>query len=85
MKLTKIKNGIIHESIFSEEEADLYRDNLEKKYYPITWKIHNDELKMYFRNGKRIPDKHEVYLREENFIYEHIENHREFSGEIYCT
>ena len=84
MKLTKIKNGTIHESIFSEEEADLYRDNLEKKYYPITWKIHDDKLKMYFRNGKRIPHEHEVYLREENFIYEHIENHREFSGEVVC-
>jgi|TARA_Y100001963_G_scaffold30203_1_gene41291 hypothetical protein len=74
MKLTKI----------IEDKADLYRANLEKKYYPITWKIHDDKLKMYFRNGKRIPDKHEVYRREENFIYEHIENHREFSGEVAC-
>ena len=78
MKLKRIENGTW------ELDRDLYRDNLEKKYYPITWKIHNAELTMYFRNGKRIPNKHEVYLREENFIYEQIENYMGFSGEVAC-
>ena len=52
-----------------------------KKYYPIYWRIKDDEIKITDINNKELSKDHEVYQAELNFIQERI-SEMEFSGEI---
>ena len=72
---------------------------LEEKYYPINWKIHNDEIEISDRNGniiwglnsphikyhKNREDYKKIHKLEKNFIEEKITKNLEFSGEIICV
>ena len=61
------------------------RKELEKKYYPIYWRIvtdNEDEIEIKDRNGKIIPKKCRIHSMERNFIEEKIQNELQFSGEI---
>tara|TARA_R100000005_G_scaffold96570_1_gene84649 strand:+ start:8503 stop:8706 length:204 start_codon:yes stop_codon:yes gene_type:complete len=60
---------------------------LEKKYYPIYWRIvtdNEDDIEIKDRQGKIIPKNSKVYALERNFIEEKISNELQFSGEINC-
>ena len=57
-------------------------EKLEEKYYPIYWKIHNDEIEITDRNNKLIPKDCRIHKIERNFIEEQITKHLKFSGEI---
>ena len=73
--------------------------NLEEKYYPIYWRIHNDEIEIKDRNGniiwglnsphikynKNSKDYIKIHKLEKNFIEEKITKNLEFSGEIICV
>ena len=64
------------------------RKELEKKYYPIYWRIvtdNEDEIEIKDRNGKIIPKKCRIHSMERNFIEEKIQNELQFSGEIICV
>ena len=61
------------------------RKELEKKYYPIYWRIvtdNEDEIEIKDRNGKIIPRECAIHSIERNFIEEKIQNELQFSGEI---
>ena len=61
---------------------------LEKKYYPIYWRIvtdTEDDIEIKDRNGKIIPKKCRIHSMERNFIEEKIRNELQFSGEIICV
>ena len=61
------------------------RKELEKKYYPIYWRIvtdTEDDIEIKDRNGKVIPKKCRIHSIERNFIEEKIQNELQFSGEI---
>ena len=69
---------------------------LEKKYYPIYWKIVDDEIEIRDRNNNPIwglnsphikynknkEDYKKIHKLERNFIEEQITKHLKFSGEI---
>ena len=64
---------------------------LEKKYYPIYWRIVTDkegvecdEIEIKDRNGKIIPKTCKIHSVERNFIEEQIQSELQFSGEIVC-
>ena len=64
------------------------RKELEKKYYPIYWRIvtdTEDDIEIKDRNGKIIPKKCRIHSMERNFIEEKIQNELQFSGEILCV
>ena len=64
------------------------RKELEKKYYPIYWRIvtdTEDDIEIKDRNGKVIPKKCRIHSIERNFIEEKIQNELQFSGEIICV
>ena len=64
------------------------RKELEKKYYPIYWRIvtdTEDDIEIKDRNGKVIPKKCRIHSMERNFIEEKIRNELQFSGEIICV
>ena len=64
------------------------RKELEKKYYPIYWRIvtdTEDDIEIKDRNGKIIPKKCRIHSMERNFIEEKIRNELQFSGEIICV
>ena len=64
------------------------RKELEKKYYPIYWRIvtdNEDEIEIKDRNGIIIPKKCRIHSMERNFIEEKIQNELQFSGEIICV
>ena len=61
-----------------------YNDKLEEKYYPIYWKIVDDEIEITDRNNKIIPKKCAIHSMERNFIEEQIQSELKFSGEILC-
>ena len=63
------------------EKIDKYRLEMTKKYYPIYWKIKDDEIEITDINNKELSKDHEVYQAELNFIQERI-SEMEFSGEI---
>ena len=61
---------------------------LEKKYYPIYWRIvtdTEDDIEIKDRNGKVIPKKCRIHSMERNFIEDKIQNELQFSGEIICV
>tara|TARA_R100001443_G_scaffold51553_1_gene63496 strand:+ start:1130 stop:1363 length:234 start_codon:yes stop_codon:yes gene_type:complete len=69
---------------------------LEEKYYPICWRIHNDEIEITDRNNNPIwglnsphieyhknrEDYKKIHKLERNFIEEQIQSELKFSGEI---
>ena len=71
-------------------------EQLEKKYYPIYWIIHNDEIEITDRNShpiwglnsphieyhKNREHYKKIHKLERNFIEEQIIKHLKFSGEI---
>ena len=64
------------------------KKELEKKYYPIYWRIvtdTEDDIEIKDRNGKVIPKKCRIHSMERNFIEEKIRNELQFSGEITCV
>ena len=64
------------------------RKELEKKYYPIYWRIvtdTEDDIEIKDRNGKVIPKKCQIHSMERNFIEDKIQNELQFSGEIICV
>jgi hypothetical protein len=62
----------------------MHNDKLEEKYYPIYWKIVDDEIEITDRNNKIISKKCAIHSIERNFIEEQIQNKLQFSGEILC-
>jgi hypothetical protein len=65
----------------SMDEIDKYRIKMNKKHYPIYWKIKDGEIEITDINNKKLPKNHEVYQAELNFIQDRI-SEMEFSGEI---
>ena len=79
-----------------EEMASL--KELEEKYYPIYWKIVDDEIEIWDRNNSPIwglnslhikynkyrEDYKKIHTIERSFIEEKIRNELQFSGEIVC-
>ena len=63
------------------DKIDKYRLEMTKKYYPIYWRIKDDEIEITDINNKELSKDHEVYQAELNFIQERI-SEMEFSGEI---
>ena len=63
------------------EKIDKYRLEMTKKYYPIYWRIKDDEIKITDINNKELSKDHEVYQAELSFIQDRI-SEMEFSGEI---
>ena len=63
------------------EKIDKYRLEMTKKYYPIYWRIKDDEIEITDINNKELSKDHEVYQAELNFIQDRI-SEMEFSGEI---
>ena len=63
------------------EKIDKYRLEMTKKYYPIYWKIKDDEIEITDINNKELSKDHEVYQAELSFIQDRI-SEMEFSGEI---
>ena len=63
------------------DEIDKYRIKLNKKHYPIYWKIKDNEIEITDINNKKLPKDHEVYQAELSFIQDRI-SEMEFSGEI---
>ena len=64
------------------------KKELEKKYYPIYWRIvtdTEDDIEIKDRNGKVIPKKCRIHSMERNFIEDKIQNELQFSGEIICV
>ena len=64
------------------------KKELEKKYYPIYWRIvtdTEDDIEIKDRNGKVIPKKCRIHSMERNFIEDKIQNELQFSGEITCV
>ena len=64
------------------------KKELEKKYYPIYWRIvtdTEDDIEIKDRNGKIIPKKCRIHSMERNFIEDKIQNELQFSGEITCV
>ena len=60
---------------------------IEKKYYPIYWRIVTDnenDIEIKDRHGKIIPKNSKVYAMERDFIEEKISKELQFSGEIIC-
>ena len=60
---------------------------IEKKYYPIYWRIvtdNEDDIEIKDRHGKIIPKNSKVYAMERDFIEEKISKELKFSGEIIC-
>ena len=60
---------------------------IEKKYYPIYWRIvtdKEDDIEIKDRHGKIIPKNSKVYAMERYFIEEKISKELQFSGEIIC-
>ena len=60
---------------------------IEKKYYPIYWRIvtdNEDDIEIKDRHGKIISKKSKVYAIEKSFIEEQIQSELKFSGEIIC-
>jgi|TARA_X000001388_G_scaffold57643_1_gene42883 hypothetical protein len=60
---------------------------LEKKYYPIYWRIvtdTEDDIQIKDRNGKVIPKNCKIHGLEKSFIEDKIQNELQFSGEITC-
>jgi len=63
------------------------RKKLEKKYYPIYWRIvtdKEDDIEIKDRHGKIIPKNCKIHSIERNFIEEKITEELQFSGEIIC-
>jgi len=59
------------------------RKLLEKKYYPLEWKIEDDEIKLWsLVTGEQLLEDHEVHKIERNFIEEQIMKDLCFSGQI---
>jgi len=63
------------------DEIDKYRIKMNKKHYPIYWKIKDNEIEITDINNKKLPKDHEVYQAELSFIQDRI-SEMEFSGEI---
>ena len=63
------------------DEIDKYRSEMNKKHYPIYWKIEDNQIKITDINNKELPKDHEVYQAELSFIQDKI-SEMEFSGEI---
>ena len=63
------------------DKIDKYRLEMTKKYYPIYWRIKDDEIKITDINNKELSKDHEVYQAELSFIQDRI-SEMEFSGEI---
>ena len=59
-------------------------DELEEKYYPITWDINDGQIEIYCKNGKFLPIDHKIYSFEVDFIKDQIEKYSTYSGEICC-
>ena len=54
---------------------------MNKKHYPIYWKIEDNQIKITDINNKELPKDHEVYQAELSFIQDQI-SEMKFSGEI---
>ena len=63
------------------DEIDKYRSKMNKKHYPIYWRIKDDEIEITDLYNKKLPEDHEVYQAELSFIQDRI-SEMEFSGEI---
>jgi hypothetical protein len=63
------------------EKINKYRLKMTKKYYPIYWRIKDDEIEITDINNKKLLKDHEVYQAELSFIQDRI-SEMEFSGEI---
>ena len=63
------------------DEIDKYRSKMNKKHYPIYWKIKDDEIEITDYHNKKLPEDHAVYQAELSFIQDRI-SEMEFSGEI---
>ena len=63
------------------KKIDKYRLKMTKKYYPIYWRIKDDEIEITDINNKKLLKDHEVYQAELSFIQDRI-SEMEFSGEI---
>ena len=63
------------------EKIDKYRLEMTKKYYPIYWKIKDDEIEITDINNKELSKDHEIYQAELSFIKDRI-SEMEFSGQI---
>ena len=50
------------------EKIDKYRLKMTKKYYPIYWRIKDDEIEITDINNKKLLKDHEVYQAELSFI-----------------
>ena len=59
-------------------------DELEEKYYPITWDINDGQIEIHCKNGKLLPLGHELYSIEASFIQDHIKDYSIYNGEICC-
>ena len=60
---------------------------LEKKYYPIYWRIvtdGEDDIEIRDRNNKIISKNCKIHSMERNFIEEKITEELHISGEIIC-
>ena len=60
---------------------------IEKKYYPIYWRIvtdNEDDIEIKDRHGKIISKNSKIYALERDFIEEKISKELQFSGEIVC-
>jgi len=63
------------------DKIDKYRSEMNKKHYPIYWKIEDNQIKITDINNKELPKDHEVYQAELSFIQDQI-SEMKFSGEI---
>ena len=59
-------------------------EELEEKYYPVTWEIAKGEIEIHCKNGKLLPSDHEIYSIEYSFIRDQIKDYGEFMGAIEC-
>ncbi len=59
-------------------------DELEEKYYPITWDINDGQIEIHCKDGKLLPSDHDLYSIEANFIRDQIKDNGYYSGEICC-
>ena len=57
---------------------------LEKKHYPVTWDIVDEDILITDCHGVELPRNHKIYDIEEDFIFQQITDYRIFTGEINC-
>tara|TARA_B100001093_G_C26652364_1_gene938056 strand:+ start:189 stop:380 length:192 start_codon:yes stop_codon:yes gene_type:complete len=59
-------------------------EELEEKYYPVTWEIAKGEIEIHCKNGKLLPSDHDIYSIEASFIQEQIKRYGRYHGDIEC-